>query len=475
MQWILAGVVLFLVFATKSGGAFGTTTPLSSDPNRRYLLPAGASRPASQVTPVAATSGGLTAMLAAVYNYGSKAYSVLKNAYSSYQIITGTSEKAIGIIDTGAADVATGIDEGVNAALEAGTQISGEVGLELGTEISGELIVPITEIGEFAGEVGGVAGIEVGTEIGVEVGAEVGATVGAEAGTAAVAEISGTAALGIAGIGFLAVEVLKYLINIGLNDYKTGQISKEIMRRRQIYIMQNGEANIEKAIAAAATFADAMGVLSHAPGGTSGQVQFGIGNEYAGMHFEPGRAGTTETPNWGLIVRAMADPVLLKEHPEAIANFIANLWVQTGPGGVTSFSQRATFLFRLNLMSKLPYTPEWNYIRTIILNMHLVDPRNIAERNASIDAVPIPPEDKYIRLGWARVPTDRIYQYYDIYSTPPSYKTTSPEIVAYNLMEIPGDQPWTPVVAYPYYFDSNNQLVIAGQYDAPVYVGGNGA
>jgi len=464
MQWILAGVVLFLIFATKSGGANGVrTTPLASDPNRRYLLPAGASRPTS-VTPIAATGGGLAGMLATIYNYGSKAYSVLKNAYSGYQVITGTTDKAIGIIDTGAADVATGIDEGVNAGLEAGTQVTGEIGAEIGTEISGE----------FAGEVGGVVGAEVGTEVGIEVGAEIGVEAAAETG-AAVAEVSTGAALGVAGVAFLAVEVIKYLINIGLNDYKTGTISKEIMRRKQIYIMQNGEANIEKAIAAAASFADAMGVLSHAPGGTSGQVQFGIGNEYAGVHFEPGRAGTTETPNWGLIVRAMADPVTLKQHPEAIANFIANLWVQTGPGGATSFSQRATFLFRLNLMSKLPYTPDWNYIRTIILNMHMVDPRNIAERNAAIDAVPIPPEDNYIRLGWAKVSTNRIYQYYDIYSTPPSYKAASPEVVAYNLMDISADQPWTPTVPYPYYFDSNGELVRAGSYDAPVYVGGNGA
>jgi len=474
MQWVLAGVVLFLVFATKSGGASRTTTPLASDPNRRYLLPAGASRPASQVTPVAATGGGLAAILAAVYNYGSKAYSVLKNAYSGYQAITGTTDKVVGLADTGLADVATGIDEGVNAGLEAGSQISGEVGLEIGTEIGGEIIAPVTEAGAFAGEVGGVAGIEVGTEVGVEIGAEIGAEAGAEA-AAAVAEVSASTALGVAGIAFLAVEVIKYLVNIGLNDYKTGQISKEIMRRKQIYIMQNGEANIEKAIAAAATFTDAMGVLAHAPGGTSGQVQFGIGNEYAGMHFEPGRAGTTETPNWGLIVRAMGDPVTLKQHPEAIANFIANLWVQTGPGGATAFSQRATFLFRLNLLSKLPYTPEWNYIRTLILNMRLVDPRDIYERNAAIDAVPIPPEDKYIRIAWARVDTTQTFWYYDIYTSPPSYKAASPEIVAYNLMDIPGDQPWTPNVQSPYFFDSNGQLIRIGQYDAPIYVGGNGA
>ena len=228
-------------------------------------------------------------------------------------------------------------------------------------------------------------------------------------------------------------------MNLGLNDYKTGQLSKEIMRRRQIAIMQQGSAAIESAIAAAATFTDAVNILNAAPQGTSGQVQFGIGAEYAGMTLI-NRSGTTESPQWKDIVRAMADPNTLKEHPEAIANFIANLWVQTGPGGATIFDQQSTWLFRLNLCSKLPYTPDWNFVKTILLNMPVVDPRDIVARNAAIDATPIPPIDQYLRIGWAKIDTTRTYQWYDIYSTPPRMRPTSAENAAYQLAAIDPNQ-----------------------------------
>ncbi len=402
MPWILAGVVFFLIFATKTGGARSATLPgvtVQPVPTPQNPSSTVARTPVKVTTPVAATGGGLVATIAAWYGYASKAYSYVKTAYQGIQYgtkavtaVTETSAEGIS-----GADTAGGIDATVNVGL----------GAAAGSELTA------------TGEIGGTAVSYIAGS-----GSEVVASVVGEAA----AGVIGTAAVGV---GFIALAlIIKELVNLGLNDYKTGQLSKEIMRQRQIYIMQHGAANVEEAIAAAATFTDAMGILAHAPLGTSGQVQFGIGNEYAGMHYAPGRAGTTETPNWNYITQAMGDPATLREHPEAIANFIANLWVQTGPGGQTSFDQHSTFLFRLNLLAKLPYTPEWNYIRTLILNMELVDPRNILARDAAIAALVIPPEDEFVRIGWARVPTNRVYQYYDVNTSPPSYKPASPEILS---------------------------------------------
>lgn len=476
MQWLILAAVAFLVYVTKTGGA--KTQAAQPSQVAMATKPAPTTVRAVRLVPVAGTAAGATGGVTAagIIGYAQSAYKYLKQLYDVYKGISYATEAAsaaeqaatIGLSPaefaaSQAGNVAAGIDEGVNAALAPAGTVSSEI-----AEVAPGVVVGATVGAEAgAGAVGiGLTGVGTGIYAGTSIVAGV-----------EVATVAGTSVVGTVGIGgaWLAIGfIVEELVNLGLNNYKTGQVSKEIMRRKQIAIMQQGAALMEQAIGAAATFADALNVIAHAPAFTSGQVQFGIGDEYAGMHFEAGRAGTTETGNWPFILAVMKDPVTLREHPELIANFIANLWVQTGPGGATAFDQHATFLFRLNLLSKLPYTPDWNYIRTIILNMHLVDPRDIAARNAAIDAVPIPPEDNFIRLGWARVPTDRTYQYYDLNTSPPSYKPSSAEIVAYNLWAIAGDQPWTPVPPVNYYYDSNGQLIRIGQYDAPVTVGGNG-
>jgi hypothetical protein len=430
MQWLLVGLVIFLFFVTKTGGAatLGATTPTITSP-APPLNPTGTTKSQSGTAAVAAKAGGITGLLALGYQYLSKIYSGVKTIYSAYSSATSISSAANVASQTAyttatgvdAADTASGIDAGVNAALAGTTAAS----LTTTGEIAGTTVSYVT----------GTASSAVASVVGE-----------------AAAGVIGTAALGV---GFISLGfVVEQLVNLGLNaSYKTGQISKAIMRAEQIAIMQRGEGAIEQAIAAAATFTDAVGVLSRAPAGTSGQVQFGIGTEYAGETLI-GRAGTTETPNWQYIVKAMADPATLKDHPEAIANFIANLWVQTGPGGATIFDQQTTFLFRLNLLSKLPNTPDWCQIKTIILNMPVVDPRNTIARDAAIDATPIPPYDTYIRLGWARLDSATVWQWYNIYTSPPSYKRISVEYAAYLLSAIPADQPWnpgTPVQMQPYY------------------------
>jgi hypothetical protein len=455
MQYLILGVLVYLIAVAKPVGANLSGTAQTT----RAVRAVPASIGGKAVGSVTAT--GILGYAQSAYKYIKQLYDTYKGVSAVTSVTTDTSA-AIGLSPSEfaasqAGNVAAGIDDTVNAGLApTGSLIP---------EVSDVPTASVAATGAAAAEsVTGAGSVGVGlTGVGTGIYAGTSVVAGTEVATVAGASVLGTAAIGGAwlAVGFIVEE----LINLGLNDYKTGQISKEIMRRKQIAIMQQGAARIEEAIAAAATFGDAVGILAHAPSFTSGQVQFGIGTEYAGMHLAPGVAGTTETDKWSSIIVVMSDPVTLKQHPEAIVNFIANLWVQTGPGGATAFDQQNTFLFRLNLLTKLPYTPEWNYIKTIILNMEVVDPRDIVARDAAIDAVAIPPEDNFIRLGWARVPTDRNYMFYDLNATPPVSRRTSAELIAYGLAAVLPDQPWIPLTPSPYYYDQSGQIVLSGQSD----------
>ena len=91
-------------------------------------------------------------------------------------------------------------------------------------------------------------------------------------------------------VGFAVEE----LVNLGLGEYQQGDISKAIMKAKQTALFQYGNQAQEEALKSAPDFNATLRALSAAPPGTSGQVQFGVGNEYAGETLV-GRAGTTRT------------------------------------------------------------------------------------------------------------------------------------------------------------------------------------
>ena len=241
----------------------------------------------------------------------------------------------------------------------------------------------------------------------------------------------GMAAVPVAGWAFAAAKIAETLINIGLGEYKQGDLSKRIMNAKQTHIAQYGNQAVEEGIRKAPDFAAAARMLAMAPPGTSGQVQFGVGQEYAGMH-RGSQAGTTETPQWRAIVAALSSPQVLAEHPDLVAAFIQNLWVQTGPGGATNFDPVATRDYQVYLLSKLPNTPEWIAAKQKILGAEVVDPRDQAARDRAMAAAPeLPVEPGFLRANGLRIPTDHQYQWYDGASG--IWYDYSPERVAQTL------------------------------------------
>src|SRR5205823_7824385 len=208
----------------------------------------------------------------------------------------------------------------------------------------------------------------------------------------------------------IAVEVLANLI-FGdgplWTNTKPGQISKDIMAKKQQYIAAHGAEAEVAALEAAPDFRAAILALAHAPGGTSGQVQFGVANEYAGMHLEAGVAGNTETGGWAPLVAAISDPEIILTRPDLVAAFITNFWVQLGQTGATTFDPGATLNFQAILLSKLPNSPDYQQLRQLLLNRWpIVDPRNQAALAATLSAVPALPVDNLLRVGNARIPVD---------------------------------------------------------------------
>lgn len=223
----------------------------------------------------------------------------------------------------------------------------------------------------------------------------------------------GMTAVPIAGWAFAAAKIAEVLINIGLSEYKQGDLSKRIMNAKQQYFAQYGNQALEEALRKASDFAAAARMLVMAPPGTSGQVQFGVGQEFAGQHLGP-RAGTTETPQWRAIVAALSNPRTVAEHPDLVAGFIQNLWVQTGPSGAASFNPDATRDYQTYLLSKLPNSPEWIAAKQMILSAEAVDPRDTQARDqAMARAVKSPVEPGFLRVNGLRLPVDHAYQWYD--------------------------------------------------------------
>ncbi len=230
-------------------------------------------------------------------------------------------------------------------------------------------------------------------------------------GTGAV-PLSAGASLGGA-LGGLAVPfvafVIKDLVNMALGEYKQGDLSKRIMAAKQQSAEQYGNQAQEEAIKAAPSFQAAWLALSAAPAGTSGQVQFGIGDEYAGMT-KVGAGGTTQTPKWSSIIKVLSDPTTLAAQPDLVASAIQNLWVQKGQGGATAFDAGATRDYQTYLLSKLPNTPEWLAAKQKILSSEAVDPRNQGARDRALAASPdLPIIPNTLQVKGLRIPTDHEY------------------------------------------------------------------
>ena len=221
------------------------------------------------------------------------------------------------------------------------------------------------------------------------------------------------AAIPYVGWVFAVGQMISSLVQLGLNEYKQGDLSKRIMNAKQQYFAQYGNQAVEEAIRKAPDFQTAVRRLSMAPPGTSGQVQFGVGDKFAGMNIN-GQAGTQESPEWRNIIAGIAHPGTLAEHPDLVAGFIQNLWVQTGPGGATNFDPAATRDYQVYLLSKLPNSPEWIAAKQAILNSEAVDPRDQAARDRAIAAAPkTPVEPGVLRVNGLRLPTDHRYQWFD--------------------------------------------------------------
>src|SRR3989454_385377 len=231
-------------------------------------------------------------------------------------------------------------------------------------------------------------------------------------------------------VGFAVEE----LVNLGLGEYQQGDISKAIMKAKQTALFQYGNQAQEEALKSAPDFNAALRALSAAPPGTSGQVQFGVGNEYAGETLV-GQAGTTQTPGWESTLQRISDPTVIAQHPDLVASFILNLWVQTGPSGAAAFNPGATRNYQTFLLSKLPYTPEWNAARQKILNAEIVDPRDTAAREAALAAVPDLPADQYLRVGQAKLDTTHQYAFYNVWHVPPDVEPMPTEQAAMQLAQ----------------------------------------
>src|SRR3989441_1428949 len=231
-------------------------------------------------------------------------------------------------------------------------------------------------------------------------------------------------------VGFAVEE----LVNLGLGEYQQGDISKAIMKAKQTALFQYGNQAQEEALKSAPDFNAALRALSAAPPGTSGQVQFGVGNEYAGETLV-GQAGTTQTPGWESTLQRISDPTVIAQHPDLVASFILNLWVQTGPSGAAAFNPGATRNYQTYLLSKLPYTPEWNAARQKILNAEIVDPRDTAAREAALAAVPDLPADQYLRVGQAKLDTTHKYAFYNVWHVPPDVQPMPTEQAAMQLAQ----------------------------------------
>ncbi len=215
-------------------------------------------------------------------------------------------------------------------------------------------------------------------------------------------------AFGGLAIPFVAF-IIKDLVNMALGEYKQGDLSKRIMAAKQTSAAQYGNQAQEEAIKAAPSFQAAWLALSAAPAGTSGQVQFGIGDEYAGMT-KVGAGGTTQTPKWSSIVKVLSDPATLATQPDLVASAIQNLWVQKGQGGATAFDAGATRDYQTYLLSKLPNTPEWLAAKQKILGAEPVDPRDHAARDRALAASPdLPIIANTLQVKGLRIPTDHEY------------------------------------------------------------------
>ena len=231
-------------------------------------------------------------------------------------------------------------------------------------------------------------------------------------------------------VGFAVEE----LVNLGLGEYQQGDISKAIMKAKQTALFQYGNQAQEEALKSAPDFNATLRALSAGPPGTSGQVQFGVGNEYAGETLV-GQAGTTQTPGWESTLQRISDPTVIAQHPDLVASFIQNLWVQTGPSGAAAFNPGATRNYQTFLLSKLPYTPEWNAARQKILNAEIVDPRDTAAREAALAAVPDLPADQYLRVGQAKLDTTHQYAFYNVWHVPPDVEPMPTEQAAMQLAQ----------------------------------------
>jgi hypothetical protein len=376
MAWLAAGGVLAVLILLSRFTPGTTQTGTSASPTALPIVH-DVSR-VSAALPVGAvpTTGGAAALL----TYGQKIAGYVKQGYDLW--------KYVGI---------TPVDSGVGATTLPGGAL---------TVSAPDILLPV---GENVAVDAATATVEE-TGLGLVSGGELGVDI-ASTGTEAVAgEISGAAAGLIAGVAFIAADVIKELVNLGFNAYVPGSISKEIMKRRQIAALAAGNDAAMSAIFAARNFPAAIAGLQHAGG--SGQIQWGLGHEAAGLHLE-GAPGSTETPGWRAIVQAMGRADVLQVHPEAVINFIANLWVKTGVSGATNYDAETTMRYRRLLLSTLPYTPLWNGLRQIILNADPVDPLNRDARDAAYDAVPSLSADGYVRCGWARIRTDHLYYYLD--------------------------------------------------------------
>jgi hypothetical protein len=398
--WLVLGgvAVVGLVWWSRARSSVGARTtfderaqalatgvlPTRTAPTQQTAL-TGSSRSASGPTP--------TTVLGAIYQYGKQVLDVVRG---------------------GAAVVETGV-----LAPEAGSVTGDVLGTGALTTTAPDVLLPVAEVTPAVTIVGAEAGAETAGAAAAATGAEVGATVGVEVGAGA--------ALGIAG-GFLAIGFLvQEIVNLGLNEYQQGDISKAIMAAKQEAIRSYGNQALQGAVQSAPSFTAAMQILASVPG--QGQIQIGVGAEYAGVNTAPGAT----TPRWPLITATIGAPATLRDHPDLIGQFLANLWVQTGASGSAAFDADNTLRYRMILLAHLPYTPAWNGVRQLLLNAKPVDPRDPVARDAAYAAVPTLPQDLFLRVGNAKLDTRGVYSWYNVYRVPPASEPSTVEAVAVEL------------------------------------------
>ena len=289
----------------------------------------------------------------------------------------------------------------------------------------------LTTGGQALGAAGGLAGLGLGLSQGGQAGER--------AAVQAAQQIAGALIPGF-GLVSLIGSAVENLVNFGLGEGAFGQTplplgrpgpsSAENLASQTSYM--RGQAIPGRVTEALGNMPDLQSALRLIGSRVSPYGEYQVGS--AGLPGYVGENTGGSIPGWD---EAFQDVLTLND-PQKVANFIANLWVQTGESGVARYSPAETFKVRSAILEKLPQTPAWQAFAQQVRDAGAgIDPRDPGW--AQQLATPI----AYQSAGALRFPTTHQYSYYDVTTSPPSHRPATWEEVqrAAQAPNALGDQP----------------------------------